>query len=155
MFSRPWCWERLKAGREGDDRGCDGWMASPTQWRWVWVNSGSWWWTGRPGGLWFMVLQRVRHDWVTELNWTEEAAPHLLKFCHEIAAIPSHLRDPFLALLLFLNLQFTLSTAVLDSSELSMSVGTTFFQTPVNVDILISSYEWWLFSMTFRMVNPF
>ena len=49
----------------------DGWMASPTQWTWVWVNSGSWCWTGRPGMLWFMGLQRVGHDWVTQLNWTE------------------------------------------------------------------------------------
>ena len=63
-------WERLRAGGEGDDRGWDGWMASPTQWTWVWVNSGSWWWTGRPGVLWFMGSQRVRHDWVTDLNWT-------------------------------------------------------------------------------------
>ena len=56
---------------EGDNREWDGWMASPTRWTWVWVNSGSWWWTGRPGLLLFMELQRVRHDWVTELNWTE------------------------------------------------------------------------------------
>ena len=62
---------RLKAGGEGDDRGWDGWMASPTQWTWVWVNSRSWWWTGRPGVLWFMGSQRVGHDWMTELNWTE------------------------------------------------------------------------------------
>ena len=67
---RPWFWERLRAGGEGDNRGWDGWMASSTQWTWVWVNSGSWWWTGRPGVLWFMRLQRVRHDWVTELNCT-------------------------------------------------------------------------------------
>ena len=46
-----------------------GWMASPTQWTWVWTNSGSWWWTGRPGMLRFMGSQKVRHDWVTELNW--------------------------------------------------------------------------------------
>ena len=58
-------------GEEGDDRGWDGWMASPTQWRWVWVSSGSWWWTGRPGMLQSMGLQRVGHNWVTELNWTE------------------------------------------------------------------------------------
>ena len=70
-LKRPCCWERLKMGGEGDHRGWDGWMASPTQWRWVWVNSGSWWWTGRPGVLWFMGSQRVGHDWVTELNWTE------------------------------------------------------------------------------------
>ena len=61
-----WCWEG-----EGDNRGWDGWMASPTRWTWVWVNSGSWWWTGRPGMLRFMGLQRVGHDWATELNWTE------------------------------------------------------------------------------------
>ena len=60
---------RLKAGGEGDDRGWDGWMASPTQWTRVWVNSGSWWWTGKPGMLPSMGSQRVRHDWATELNW--------------------------------------------------------------------------------------
>ena len=69
-WKRPWCWERLKAGGEGDDRGWDGWMASLTQWTWVWVNSGSWWWTGRPGVLQSMGSQRVRHDWASELNST-------------------------------------------------------------------------------------
>ena len=63
-----WCWERLKTGGEGDDRGWDGWLASPTQWTWVWVNSGSWWWTGRPGVLQSMGLWRVGHNWVTELK---------------------------------------------------------------------------------------
>ena len=53
-LKRPWCWERLKAGGEGDNREWDSWMASPTQWTWVWVNSGSSWWTGRPGMLRFM-----------------------------------------------------------------------------------------------------
>ena len=70
-WKRLWCWERLKAGGEWHDRGWDGWMASPTQWAWVWVNSGSCWWTGRPGVLQSMGLQRVRHDRATELNWTE------------------------------------------------------------------------------------
>ena len=70
-LKRPWFWERLRAGGEGDDRRWDGWMASPTQWTGVWVNSGSWWWTGRPGMLQFMGLQKVRHNWATELNWTE------------------------------------------------------------------------------------
>ena len=69
-LKRPWYWEGLRAGGEGDDRGWDGWMASPTRWTWVWVNSGSWWWTGRHGVLRFMGSHRVRHDWVTELNWT-------------------------------------------------------------------------------------
>ena len=62
-------WERLKAGGEGDDRGWDGWMASPTRWTWVWVNSGRWWWTGRPGVLQSLGSQRVGHDWATKLNW--------------------------------------------------------------------------------------
>ena len=68
-FKRPLCWERLKVGREGDNREWDGWMASPTQWTWVWVNSGRWWWTGRPGVLQSTGSQRVRHDWETELKW--------------------------------------------------------------------------------------
>ena len=70
-WKRPWCWEGLGAGRDGDNRGWDGWMASLTRWTWVWVNSGSWWWTRRPGVLWFTGSQRVRHNWVTELDWTE------------------------------------------------------------------------------------
>ena len=69
-WKRPWCWEGLGAEEEGDDRGWDGWMASPTQWTWVWVNSGSWWWRGKPDVLRFMGSQRVGHDWATELNWT-------------------------------------------------------------------------------------
>ena len=71
-WKRLWCWEGLGAGGEGEDRGWDGWMASPTQWMWVWVDSGSWWWTGRPGMLGFIGSQRVGHDWATELNWTED-----------------------------------------------------------------------------------
>ena len=68
-WKRLWCWEGLGARGEGDDR-WDGWMAIwLTPWMWVWVNSGSWWWTGRPGVLRFIGLQRVGHDWVTELNW--------------------------------------------------------------------------------------
>ena len=70
-WKRPRCWERLKAGGEGHDRGWDGWMAPLTRWTWVWVNSGNWWWTRRPGVLRFMGLQRVGHDLATELNWTD------------------------------------------------------------------------------------
>ena len=70
-WKRPWYWERLKAGGEGDDRGWDGWMASLTGWMWVWVSSGSWWGTGKTGMMQSMRLQRVRHDWATELNWTK------------------------------------------------------------------------------------
>ena len=68
-FEKTLMLERLRAGGEGDGRGWDGWMASRTQWTWVWVDSESWWWTGRPGVLWFMGSQRVRHYWATELNW--------------------------------------------------------------------------------------
>ena len=68
-WKRLWCCQRLKEREEGDDRGCDGCMISPTQWKWVWVNSGSWWWTVRPGMLQSMVSQIVGHLWVTELNW--------------------------------------------------------------------------------------
>ena len=71
-WKRPWCWEGVGAGGEGDDRRWDGWMASPTQWTWVWVNSRSWWWTGRPGMLRFMGSQS--RTWLsnwTELNWSQ------------------------------------------------------------------------------------
>ena len=85
---RPWCWERLRAGGEGDARGWDGWMALPIQWTWVSVNSGSWWWTGRPGMLQFMGFQRVGHAWATELNWTEQ----LLKFFFQIFIIMESLK---------------------------------------------------------------
>ena len=68
-LEKPWCWERLKVGGEGDNRGLEGWMALPFWCTWVWANSGSWWWTGKPGMLQLMGSQRVRHDWVTELNW--------------------------------------------------------------------------------------
>ena len=63
---RPWCWEGLKTGGEGDDRGWDGWMASSTQCTWVWASSRSWWWTGKPG-----VLQSMGSDMTEWLNWTE------------------------------------------------------------------------------------
>ena len=79
-LKRPWCWERLRAGGEGDGRGWDGWMASQTQWIWVWVGSRSWCWTGRPGVLHLMGPQRVRHDWVTELNWPQVLSPFILFF---------------------------------------------------------------------------
>ena len=67
-LKRPWCWERFKAGGKEDDRGWDGWMPSPTRWTWVWVNSRSWWWTGKPCMLQSMGSQRVRHDWIDRLS---------------------------------------------------------------------------------------
>jgi len=75
-WKRAWCWERSKVGEEWDNRGWDGWMASLTQWTWVWVDSRSCWWTGRPGVLQSMGSQRVRYDWVTELNWTALTSYH-------------------------------------------------------------------------------
>ena len=81
-LKRPRCWEGLKAGEEGDDRGWNDWMASPTQWIWVWVSSRCWWWTGRPGLLKSMGSQSVGHDWATELNWTEWSSgfPYFCQF---------------------------------------------------------------------------
>ena len=79
---RPRCWERLKAG-EADDREWDGWMASPTQWRWVWVSSRSWWWTGKPVVLHSMRLQSSGHDWASELN----SALIVWKFCRDVLCI--------------------------------------------------------------------
>ena len=79
-LKRPWCWERLRAGREGDDRGWDGWMASPTQWTWVWVDYGSWWWTGRPAmlcGSW----GHKESDMTEWLNWTESIMPFIFFSC--------------------------------------------------------------------------
>ena len=80
---------KIGAGGEGDGRGWDGWMASPTQWTWVWINSGSWWWTGRPGMLQFMGSQRIGHNWATELNWTECVITQLcLSLCNPMDCSP-------------------------------------------------------------------
>ena len=83
---RPWCWERLRAGGEGNDKGWDGCMASPTLWTWVWVRPGSWWWTGRPGVLQSKGSQRVEHDWV---NWTE----YIVHACSQFKYYYSHSTD--------------------------------------------------------------
>ena len=79
LIGKDWCWEGMGAGGEGDNRCWDGWMESPTGWTWVWVNSRSWCWTGRPGVLRFMGSQRVGHDWVTELNWIDRALCQILE----------------------------------------------------------------------------
>ena len=70
LIEKTWCWERLRAGGEGDNRGWDSWIASPTWWTWIWVDSRNWWWTQ----AWCAAVHGVtkfRHTWVTELNWTE------------------------------------------------------------------------------------
>ena len=101
-LERLWCWEGLGAGGEADDRGWDGWMVSLTQWMWVWVNSRSWWWTGRPGVLGFMGSQRVRHDWVTELNWTDPDYSWILYLWNHLLTKICDLQvnncDPFVAI---------------------------------------------------------
>ena len=76
-WKRPWWWERLKVEGEGDNSGWDDWMASLTQWTWVWASSRSLWWIGKLGTLQFMGLQRVRHYWGTELN----SVPSIASFC--------------------------------------------------------------------------
>ena len=86
-MKRPWRWERLQAGGEGDNRGRDGWMASPTQWTWVWVNSGSWWCTGRPGVQQSMGSQSVWHNWATELDWLK-AEWYSVVCTHRILVFP-------------------------------------------------------------------
>ena len=86
-WKRPWSWERLRAGGERDNKGWDGWMASPTWLTWVWASSGSWWWTGKPGMLQSMGSQRVGHDWATGLNWRR------LKEWHRSAVCTSLLGD--------------------------------------------------------------
>ena len=72
-WKRPWYWERLKAGGEGDNRGWDGWMASPTQWTWVWASSGSWWWTA-----WRAAVHGVAKSWTWLSDWTELNLHHKL-----------------------------------------------------------------------------
>ena len=89
-WKRLRCWECLGAGREGNDRGWDGWMASPTLWVWVCVNSGSWWWTGRPGVLRFIGSQRVGHDWTTELNWCSHVSQCLIVPLNDFYNLRSH-----------------------------------------------------------------
>ena len=76
-WKRPWCWEREKAGGEGDGRGQDGWMASPTQWAWVWASSGRWWRPGKPSVLQSTGLQIVRKDRATEQQIVYLSSPHM------------------------------------------------------------------------------
>ena len=95
-LKRPRHWERLKAEGEGDDRGWDGWMASPTQWTWVWVNAGNWWWTGKPGVLQSTQSQRVGHDWATELNWTES---RLLQIRYFLSHLNPHIMIHFIIII--------------------------------------------------------
>ena len=85
-LERHWCWERLKAGGEGDNRGIDGWMASLTRWTWVWVGSESWWWTGRPGVLQSMGCKES--DTTEWLNWTEQTRFEHVWSCVDVRVRP-------------------------------------------------------------------
>ena len=77
----------LGAGGERDNRRWGGWMASRTRCTWVWVNSGSWWWTGRPGVLQFMGSQRVGHDWATKLNWKRISFVFFFQFIYWLETV--------------------------------------------------------------------
>ena len=112
LTRKDWCWERLKVQGEGDVRGWNGWMASPTQWTWVWVNPGSWWGTGRPDVLQSLGSQRVGHDWASELNWQSMGGKELTRlsdfhfhflcefsaerFAHNLMAVPLYVICHFL-----------------------------------------------------------
>ena len=90
-WKRLCCWEGLEARGEGDARGWDGWMSSLTRWTWVWVNSGSLWWTARPGVLRFIRSQRVGHDWATKLNWTEYSIMYMYHNFFIHSSVDGHL----------------------------------------------------------------
>ena len=83
-WKRPWCWERLNAEGEGDNRGWDGWVTSLTRWTRVWASSRSWWWTGKPGMLQNMRSQRVGHNSATELDWTELISYDILELTSDL-----------------------------------------------------------------------
>ena len=93
-LKRPWCWERLKLGGKEDNRDWDGWMASVTQWTWVWASSGSWWWTRRPGVQQCMGSQRVGHDWGTELT---EPPTTIASFLYFFSSSPLLFQDQWIA----------------------------------------------------------
>ena len=109
-WKRPWCLERLKAEGEGDDRGWDSWMASLMWWTWVWVSSGSWWWTGKPGVLQSVRSQRVQHDWVTELNWISFWVPSSIFFSVHIS-----MNSLFMTIQLFSKTQQALGSILMSS----------------------------------------
>ena len=142
-WKRPWCWERLKVGRKGDNRGWDSWMASLTGWTWVWANFGSWWWTGKPDVLQFMGWQRVRHDWVTELNWTFFLASSLFVL-HEFGY--AHF------LLVAIHLEYHLSLLHFESifvfrTEMSLLENVGRWVLFFNLSSHSVSFDWWIQSI--------
>ena len=118
---RPWCWERLKAVREGDKRGWDGWMASPTWWTWLWASSGSWWWTRKPVLLQSMGSQRAGHKWTTEQQQLTFSALWLTRSLHTIYIIP--LTTLYSACCLALNHVWLLMTPWTVARQAPLSMG--------------------------------
>ena len=114
-WKRLWCWERLKAGGEGDDRGWDGWMASPTWWTWVWVNSESWWWTGKPGVLQSMgSMGSQLRDW-TELSCLPAPALRLETGVLSRQLVPHFPRHVLFWVILLLKMALKCGTRVLSA----------------------------------------
>ena len=141
-WKRPWYWERLKAGGEEDDRGWDGCMASPTQWTWIWVNSGIWWWTGKPGVLQSMESQRAGHNWATELIWIRYSISE-----GELVWVvcPPVLEMGFLFLKDILATQFSF---LLFSSELWSHCHCLILNKAWNRIMLVSPWQWiWVFCL--------
>ena len=134
-------WEILKARGEGDNRAWGGWMASLIQWTWVWASSGSWWWTGRPGVVQSMGLQRVRHDWETEVNWTDTYTPSLLDLLphhpHPIHPGPHRTRSsaPCAIPQVLLAIYFTYGSVFI-SNLISQFIPPSFPSCPVSTSVL-------------------
>ena len=130
-WKRPWCWERLRAGGEGGYRGWDDWMASPTQWTWVWANSRRWWRTGKPGVLQSMGSQRDGHDLVTEQQPANEHHQHIMGIALTVSWQGSKVSSCFplqihLVMLHFADTVFFNKSKVCDKLVSSNSVGTIF-----------------------------
>ena len=102
--------------------GWDGWMASLTQWTWVWVGSGSWWWTGRLGVLWSMGLQRVGHDWATELNWTESDLTHRVIHKNQHESIHFSSKNTGLERMLWINMLIYCIVKLLSAKTVSVII---------------------------------
>ena len=111
-WKRPWCSEGMGAGGEGDGQWWDGWMTSPMGWTWVWVKSGIWWWTGRPGVLQSMGSQRVRHCCAAEMNW--------IGYYKIMGLIPWSIQNILIVCLIFKSSLYMLTTRICASASLSV-----------------------------------
>ena len=139
-WKRPWCWERWKAGGEGGDRGWDGWMASPTRWTWVWANSESWWWIGRPGVLQSMGSQTVRHDWATGLNWGMYLSFYLPKYDIYLCIYHSIYLPTYLSTLLPITSNYVSIYLPMTSIHLCIFLSTYLWHLSIYVSVFLSAY---------------